>query len=142
MGIEQFDFLYKQAQTMLEYFNSISINLNNVSQALDSAIVQATAADVEGAVSTISGVKTSIGETGQVITQAAEMVNALIPLITQEVEKYYDGKTTYNYRCEECSIRCPLPLKYIPLDQSVLKTCLLKGDKSASFYQESITTSQ
>lgn len=140
MGIQEYDFLYEQAQIMKGYFSTISTNLNNMSLALDSAIESINTSDTESAISTISSTKSAIIEANGVLVQATEMVNSLVPLITAEVSKYYDGKTRYIYECKECSIPCVLPLWYVPLDKKVLKTCLLKGDNSASFYQAGIET--
>jgi hypothetical protein len=162
MGLEQYDFLYTQAQEML-------LKLTSIKTALDEVLSQMTTtnenlstisndlillhSEIEdyvqsGVVDFADEIKIKvdavitqsletglIAETKTTVEEAEGIINSLIPLITTEVEKVYDGKTIYTYKCKQCSIKCKLPLPYVPLDKSVLKRCFLKGDDSAKFEQ-------
>jgi len=162
MGLEQYDFLYTQAQTMLTNLNSllealtllensstgISESLSTLSTSLDSVVALIGSNDLEGANTAIGAIKLSMSTVSvpsEPITTAKEgvgaaivQVNELVPLITAEVEKYVDGKTTYKYKCLVCSANCDLSLKFVPLDKSILTTCLLDKKNSADFKQISV----
>lgn len=88
----------------------------------------------------ISSMGTVVSEVSENTSNAAVLINSLIPLITAEVVKCYDPTKTYNYKCEVCSIKCMFPLKYVPLDAKALKYCFLKNDNSALFTQRDIIT--
>ena len=124
---------------------------------IDTAIAYITAADYTNALAvlgttkeTIAGIKAGVGITNTAVSSlgnvvsgisektndAATLTRSLIPLITTEVEKCYDGKTTYNYMCKVCSIKCKIPLKFIPLNEKALTYCFLKNDNSAKFIEK------
>jgi len=124
---------------------------------IDTAIVYITAADYTNALTVlgatkeaVAGIRAGVGITntdvssmGNVISGVSENTNnattltsSLIPLITAEIEKSYDGKTTYNYMCKVCSIKCKIPLKFIPLNEKALTYCFLKNDNSAKFIEK------
>ena len=177
MGIEQFDFLYKQTRAILEYMNAIKASLNttlenialfqksltttddrlrNFNDNIDTAIAYITAADYTNALTVleatkkeVAGIRTGVGITNAAVSSMSDVVSkvsentndattltsSLIPRITAEVEKCYDGKTTYNYMCKVCSIKCKIPLKFIPLNEKALTYCFLKNDNSAEFIE-------
>lgn len=133
--------------------------LGAVNDNLDAAIAYITAEDYTNALAVlgetkeaVTGVQAGIGMTrtsissmGTVVSgvsentsNAAVLINSLVPLITAEVVKCYDPTKTYNYKCEVCSIKCMFPLKYVPLDAKALTYCFLKNDNSALFTQQDI----
>lgn len=124
---------------------------------IDTAIAYITAADYTNALTVLRATKetvtviragvgitnTAVSSMGDVVSGASENTNnattltsSLIPLITAEIEKSYDGKTTYNYMCKVCSIKCKIPLKFIPLNEKALTYCFLKNDNSAKFIEK------
>lgn len=107
------------------------------------AVLGSTKEAVTGIKAGVGITKTAIGTMGNVVLDvkkntdnAATLTSSLIPLITAEVEKCYDGKTTFNYMCKVCSIKCKIPLKFIPLNEKALTYCFLKNDNSAKFIEK------
>lgn len=122
MGIEQMDFLYAQSQLALGHLVTVS---GKITEAL--ALITD-----ETAIASLCTAQTEC-------TALTELVSALIPMITAEIEKVAgDGKTIYVYTCSGCSLGCKKEMKFVPPDANQLKKCDLKGDTSAVFTQTDI----
>lgn len=105
-------------------------------------VVTGTKAEVGVTNTAISSMSTVVSGVSEKTNDTIIVINSLIPLIAAEVEKCYDGKTTYNYMCKVCSIKCRIPLKFIPLNEKALTYCFLKNDNSAKFIQKDIVVTK
>lgn len=104
-----------------------SVNSSNITESLEKVDF------IKQELSPLTSDAVKLTEVSDVLTQSTELATTIKALVIEDIEKIYDGKTTYNYKCKQCSIKCKLPLKFRPLDTSVLKKCYLRGDNSAKF---------
>jgi hypothetical protein len=183
MGIEEYDYLYTQANIMKGYitalnesldslttmvdtvsnaFITISEGLDTANNTLETAIAYINSSDTASAITLITNTqalilneKQSLTSTKSIIdgsenfitsakttlTTANNLVNLLIPLITEAIRKKAgELNKEYLYKCTGCSINCSLPLRFIPLDPKFFPECFLDGDKAVNWVQVSTGT--
>lgn len=126
-GLQEYDFLYQQAQAMLEYFTSVTNNLNSVSSGLSALnftqlIAYIGDGDTENALTLAAEIRESINSikgtnsaTKEVITASETLVNSLVPMINEAVVNTVGTMTTTRYfMCFGCSAKCSFPSKFAP----------------------------
>lgn len=73
------------------------------------------------------------------LDEAETLVNGLIPMITEEIQKVAgDGQTWYNYECSGCSLGCKKEMKFRPVNEKTLKECELDRKNVANFEEVSV----
>lgn len=127
----------------------IDTNLNSISAAITtqdyetaSSIISASKTLVESAKAEagyVQSIPATVTSSREALTNATALINSLIPLITEEIQKIAgDGNTRYIYSCSGCSLNCKKEMKFIPPDKKALTVCELDGKKVANFVQVSI----